>query len=340
MSDSRRPPLDDRPDGELPPGELDRLVEGWLDGTLDEAGVRRLGALVAADRAAAATMARATLVHDRLRDLSRSGQETLLPPEPEPPRAPARSRRPAAWLVLPAALAALVVAAAFLTRATEASASATLERVARAIASGDREFVVRVLDPGAGGPGVVPSDSDGRKPGVDGARLWVSGTARFVLERSFGDGTLFVNGCDGTIGWSVPPTGHVHLSRDTARFRRGVPGEEADIPFIALPENLLRLGRGYDLRLDPLLSDGSRRLVAERRGNRRTGPERVTILVGADGTPLQIDLEGLGRDVDGTAPAEAGPERVALELVSRAPLDPGFFGHQSHHSPDRPIDWE
>ena len=43
-------------------------------------------------------------------------------------------------------------------------------------------------------------------------------------------------------------------------------------------------------------------------------PYQLAILVGADGTPLQIDLEGLGRDVDGTAPAEAGPERVALEL--------------------------
>lgn len=332
MSDVPGQEQEDRPD------EFGRLVEGWLDGTLDRSEEARLGAFVAADPAAAASLARATLVHDRLRDLLRGGMETF------PASAPKRDSRGrgwrGAWFAIPAALAALVVMAGLFVRSPEASASAALQRVVRAIAAGDREYVVRVLDHGPAGPVVVPGDSEGRKPGVDGARLWVGGTERFVLERAFGDGTLFVNGCDGVVGWSVPPTGHVHLSRDTARFRRGIPGEEADIPFIALPENLLRLGRGYDLRLDPVLADGTRRLVADRQEKRRSGPERVTILLAADGTPLLIDLEGLGADPVGEPTADAGPQRVSLELVSRAPLDPSFFAHEHHHAPDRPIDWE
>lgn len=314
--------------------DLDRLVEGWLDGTLGEGDERRLEAIVAADRAAATRLARATLVHDRLRDLLRGGEGTGGPsPAPLPVVRGGRRGR-GVWLLVPVAVAALVVAGVLLTRSTEASAAATLERVARAIATGDREYTVRVVDHGPGGPVIVPSDDGGRKPGVDGARLWIGEGGRFVLERAFGDGTRFVDGCDGSVGWSVPPTGHVHLSRDTARFRRGIPGEEADIPFIALPENLLRLGRGYDLRVDPALPDGTRRLVAERRERRRNGPARVTIVVAPDGTPLAIDLEA------SESAADAGPRRVALELVSRAPLDPAFFGHENHHGLNRPVDWE
>ena len=317
--------------------DLDRLLEGWLDGTLDGADERRLGDLVSADPAVAARLARATLVHDRLRDLLRDEEEAIVE------TAPRVRTWQGAWLAVPAALVAGVVAAAFFLRAPEATAAATLERVARASGVGDREYRVRVVDHGPDGPVVVESDAGGRKPGVDGARLWVGGGDRFVLLRSFADGTDFVNGCDGTVGWSVPPTGHVHLSRDTARFRRGIPGESADIPFIALPENLLRLGRGYDLRLGSTLPDGSRLLVAERRENRRSGPARVTIRFAFDGTPLAIDIEGLRDTPDPDDPAgepDAGPERVSLELVSRDDLEPGFFTHEHHHAPDRPLDWE
>lgn len=317
--------------------DLDRLVEGWLDGVLDEAEARALGARLAADPAAADRFARATLLHDRLRDLLRAGEGTI---------GPAPARRPAwrgGWLALPAAVLAVALAVLFLARVPEATAEASLERVVRASAVGDREYVVHVLDHGPGGAVVVDSEAGGRKPGVDGARLWVHGSDRFVLRRTFRDGSHFVNGSDGSIGWSVPPTGHVHLSRDVGRFRRGIPGEGADIPFIALPENLLRLGRGYDLRLGPPAADGTRELVAARRGSRRRGPSRVTIRFGADGTPLSIEMVGLREGlewVDPAGDAADGPDRVALELVSRAPLEPGFYGHEHHHGPDRPLNWE
>ena len=318
-----------------PPDEIDRLAEGWLDGTLDEVEEHLLGAFVAAAAGSAARLARATLVHARLRDLLR-GEGPVVPPPPT------RRSWVGAWLALPVSLAALVAVAFFLVRGPEATAAAALERVARVAATGDRAYVIRVLDHGPAGALAVADEAGGRKPGVDGARLWVSGTDRFVLVRRFDDGTDFVNGCDGAIGWSVPPTGHVHLSRDTNRFRRGLPGEGADGPFITLPTNLLRLGRGYDLHLDPPLADGSRRLVADRRERRRRGPSRVTIHFAADGTALAIDLEGLreGLEWKDDAGGSDGPERVSLELVSREPLDPAFFSHDHHHAPDRPLDWE
>lgn len=321
------------------PDDLDALVEGWLDGTLDAALERRLGDLVARDPRAAARLARGVLVHDRLRDILRSGTVPGRGVASEPRPAPRRAAlvRVAIPLVLAAALLMPVVVV------RSAPASAALDRVARASAIGDREYVVRVVDHGPGGPRVVDADSGGRKPGVDGARLFVRGGDRFVLERFFGDGTRFVNGSDGAVGWSVPPTGHVHLSRDVRRFRRGVPGEDLDVPFIALPENLRRLGRGYGLHLVAPGGDGTRVLVADRLDRRRRGPARVTIRFDADGTPVRIDLQGLRAGLEwADHPAEAadGPDHVSLELVSRADLDADFFDHTFHHAPHRPCDWE
>lgn len=324
------------------PDDVDALVEGWLDGILDAAAERRLAALLSASPAVATRLARATLVHDRLRDLFRADDGGV---SHEPPSSSLRRRvrrRTLAWMALPAALAATLLVAIVMGRSSPATAAAALEGVARAGGVGDREYRVHVLDHGPAGPMIVETEAGGRKPGVDGARLFVRGSDRFVLERSFGDGTRFVNGCDGAIGWSVPPTGHVHLSGDVARFRRGIPGEGADVPFIALPENLLGLRRGYRLRLEAALPDRTRRLVAEREGRRR-GPARVTIRFDAEGTPLEIVLEGLREGlewVDRPGEPTEGPDRVALELVSRADLAPDFFAHDHHHAPDRPLDWE
>ena len=49
--------------------ELDRLIEGHLDGMLDEDDEHRLGRLVAESAGVAERLARAILVHDRLIDL-------------------------------------------------------------------------------------------------------------------------------------------------------------------------------------------------------------------------------------------------------------------------------
>jgi hypothetical protein len=317
--------------------EFDRLIEGHLDGTLDDDDERRLGRLVAESAEVAGRLARAVLVHDRLIDVLRSERESSASVSPVVPRS--RLLR----LTLPLGLAVgIAVGSLLLLRPApanaSASASAALERLVRASAAAtDRQYAIRVVDHGPGGiPDPVPSDTGGRKPGLDGARLFVRGADKFVFVRTFADGTEFINGCDGTLGWSVPPTGHVHLSEDRRRFRRGIPGERDDLPFLSLADGLAGLRRGYALSLVEAPEAGGRlRLEAVRTDSRHRGPARATIYfpAGDDAAAERIELAGLSRD-------GSGPDGVVLELVERAPLPADFFDHAHHHDASRPIDWE
>ena len=313
--------------------EFDRLIEGHLDGTLNDDDESRLGRLVAESAEVAGRLARAVLVHDRLIDVLRSERESSASVSPVVPRS--RLLR----LTLPLGLAVgIAVGSLLLLRPAPASASAALERLVRASAAAtDRQYAIRVVDHGPGGiPDPVPSDTGGRKPGLDGARLFVRGADKFVFVRTFADGTEFINGCDGTLGWSVPPTGHVHLSEDRRRFRRGIPGERDDLPFLSLAEGLAGLRRGYALSLVEAPEAGGRlRLEAVRTDSRHRGPARATIdfPAGDDAAAERIELGGL-------APDGSGPDGVVLELIERAPLPADFFDHAHHHDATRPIDWE
>ena len=316
--------------------ELDRLIEGHLDGTLDEDDEHRLGRLVAESAEAAGRLARAMLVHDRLIDVLRSERESSASVSPVVPRS--RLLR----LTLPLGLAVgIAVGSLLLLRPAPANASAALERLERLVrasaAATDRQYAIRVVDHGPGGvPDPVPSEAWGRKPGVDGATLFVRGADKFVFVRTFADGTVFINGCDGEIGWSVPPTGHVHLSEDRRRFRRGIPGERDDLPFLSLAEGLAGLRRGYALSLVEAPEAGGRlRLEAVRTDSRHRGPARAMIdfPAGDDAAAERIELGGL-------APDGSGPDGVVLELVERALLPADFFDHAHHHDASRPVDWE
>lgn len=315
--------------------DVERLIDGHLDGTLADDDQRRLSRLVAGSDAVARRLAEAMLVHDRLIDLLRrqdAGRAAIAPAARRPPGG--RSLR----LALPVGLVALVgLGCLLLLRPAPANASAALERIVRATAlSADREYAIRVVDSGSEGMfEPVPADVGGRKPGLDGARLYLRGADRFVFVRTYADGTTFVNGCDGSIGWSVPPTGHVHCSRDPRRFRRGMPGERDDLPFLSLGEGLSGLRRGYALSLAEVPGQAGRlRLEAVRTDPRHRGPARATIdFAVGDGGAERIELAGL-------SPDGAGPDRVVLELVDRAPLPSDFFDHAHHHDASRPVDWE
>ena len=323
--------------------EIDRLIEGYLDGTLDDDDEARLGRLVAESAGVARRLVGAVLVHDRLIDLLRgeasASAATIEAESFVPPPAIHRSR--AFRLALPLGMAAvLAVGSLLLLRPANASASASaaLERLVRVSAAAtDRQYAIRVVDHGPGGvPDPVPADVGGRKPGVDGATLSVRGTDKFVFVRTFADGTAFINGCDGTIGWSVPPTGHVHLSEDRRRFRRGIPGERDDLPFLSLAEGLAGLRRGYALTLvEAPGGDGRLRLEAVRTDSRHRGPARATIdfPAGDAAAAERIELGGL-------APDGSGPDGVVLELVDRTDLPADFFDHAHHHDASRPVDWE
>lgn len=319
-----------------PSGDARWLIAGHLDGCLSAADEARLGALLATDRDVAVRLARAALVHDRLRDLFCS--EMPPPTAASVPAAgvPATTARRwmARWVT---ALLAVALLGGMVLRSVVPSASAAGAAidllVAAAAAATDREYHITVLDHGPGGPPeTVLSGGRGRKPGVDGARLYVRGADRFVLVRRFGDGSEFRTGSDGAIGWAVPPKGRVHLSHDARRFRRGVPGEHEEVPFIDMRSGLEDLRRGHDLALTTL-DDGRRRLDAVRRPGRQRGPEEVRILFDAAGVATRIEIHGL--------PAEGGmPRSLALDLVSTADLGASFFGHEAHHADDRPLAWE
>lgn len=315
---------------------LSTLIAGYLDGTLRAGEEAWLDRLVATDHAVAVRVARAALLHDRLHDLFRAESCTM---DEEGATHGAEEERGVSWRrrwAVASVAVTLVLALCVIPRASSstAAASAALDRiVAAAETPADRTYLITVLDHGnAGPPPPVVSADRGRKPGVDGARLHVRGADRFVLVRRFDDGAEFITGSDGSIGWAVPPRGKVHLSHDPRRFRRGLPGEREEVPFVDVRSSLDGLRRGYDLALTSD-GDGGARLDAVRRPGRRRGPERVLIACDAAGVPTRILIEG--------QPVEEGmPCVVELTLVSREDLGAGYFSHDAHHDADRPLDWE
>jgi hypothetical protein len=326
------------------PDEFQHLIDDFLDDQLSSEKQRRLNELLQGNASRAQRFARAMLLHDRLHAeiqagaLAREEVDALHDQFLKPPR-PIDRR----WTVTAAAsIAALVMLTFFLWHGGTApsAAVAALDRMIEAASQPiDRVYRIRVTDAGphAGEPPVF-SEANGRKPGIDGAQLYVRGSDQFVLVRRFGNGTKFVTGSDGAIGWAVAPTGQVHLSRDTRRFRRAVPGEHEELPFIDLPAGFKELRRDYHLDLTKadqgdLNNEGQSQLVAERRADKRRGPERVQIWFDAQGVAHRIALSGL--------PLEEGRALgVELELVEQRDLGLEFFHHEAHHTPDRPIDWE
>lgn len=324
------------PEQPTPSDNLSALIAGYLDGTLSAGEEAWLGRLVATDHAIAVRVARSALLHDRLHDLFRAEASETAEPRGETVPSGVRTvtwRRHGAVALVAGAIA---LALSLMPRSSTRSdaAHAALDRiVAAAEVPVDRTYLITVLDHGdAGPPPPVVSADKGRKPGVDGARLHVRGADRFVLVRRFDDGTEFITGSDGSIGWAVPPRGKVHLSHDARRFRRGLPGEHEEIPFIDVRSDLDGLRRGYDLAFTAD-GDGGARLDAVRRSGRRRGPERVRIACDATGVPTRILIEG--------QPVEDGmPRAVELTLVSRDDVGPGYFSHEAHHDADRPLNWE
>ncbi len=318
-------------------GDIHRLIAGHLDGFLSADDEARLERLVTTDPDIALELARAAMVHDRLRDLFReesviTGQRRVRPQAAE--IRPVRSTR--RWLVIFAAIAfALFFMVAFQSPSgsSVATASAIDRLIAAASSPVDREYRISVLDHGPHGPlPPVVSGGQGRKPGIEGAILFVRGADQFVLIRRFGDGTEFITGSDGTTGWAVPPKGRVHLSQDTRRFRRGVPGEHEEVPFLDLRSGFDGLRRGYDLAVEAE-AGGEQRLEARRRGRKNRGPETVRVWFDEAGVATRIEIEGL--------PMEEGmPRSVAMTLISQQNLDAAFYTHETHHLAERPVDWE
>lgn len=323
--------------------ELQILIDGYLDDQLSGVEVSRLGDLLKQSPEHARRFAQAMLMHDRLHaEVQADALGTQAAPRVAVlPRTSPRKR----WtLPAMAAAAAVMILAGIVwhggTTPTASAAVVALDRMIAAVDEAiDRCYRIRVTepDPGREQPPVF-SGARGQKPGIDGAELFVRGSDQFVLVRHFGNGTDFITGSDGTIGWSVPPRGHVHLSHDPRRFRRAVPGEHEELPFTDLRAGLVELRRNYELTLSPLDSSEPRskdqsELVAVRKAGRQTGPERVVIRFDAQGVAHRIEISGL-------PPDELRARAVVLELVPDRELGPDYFQHETHHGAERPIDWE
>lgn len=324
--------------------EDQQLIDAYLDDGLSSEDMDRLNVLLKQNGEFTRRFAQAMLLHDRLHAVVKAHvltEETAV--------APRMVRRP--WLLrrrwnvtAVAAAVALLLVGAFLWHGgsvtTASAAVVALDRMIEAAREPiDRVYRIRVTDPGgADAEPPVFSGEKGRKPGIDGAELYVRGSDQFILVRRFADGAKFVTGSDGTIGWAAAPKGHVHLSRDIRRFRRAVPGEHEELPFIDLQAGFAGLRRGYDLNVVSVVPAGAEsknwsKLEAVKRPDRRSGAERVQVLFDAAGVGHRIELSGL-------PPGELRARSVVIELVEQRDLGSDFFKHESHHSADRPIDWE
>lgn len=331
-------------------GDQQTLIDAYLDEVLSPDDLQWLNALVKGGPEFARQLAEASMLHDRLR--TEIGLVGVTDSEDGPVQVTklamtgaSPSRR--SWMIATLVTTAAVMLIGFVLHhggsvAPASAASVALDRIIEVASQQvDRVYRIRITDYGPGGPQPqVTADRGGVKPHVDGAELYVRGRDQFVLVRRFADGSPFITGSDGEIGWAVPPTGHVHLSHDARRFRRAVPGERDAIPFQDLEASLEELRRDYDLELmegraNATGAEGWSRLDARKHPRVRGGAEHVQIWFDTAGTAHRIALQGLPQgEPDGS------PQAVELDLVKNREVPANFFHHETHHAPDRPLSRE
>lgn len=315
--------------------EFDALANAHLDGTLDEAGVARLEARLAADPEAARAFARLALLHDALDREFTAGAAARKDAEAHArlrvqPNALRRRLLAAASLFLGVGLVAI-----FATVGREASASETLARIVETLRSGDRTYVLRAIE----GDGRMrrreaPLPAKRVQPAIDGAVVSLRNPSSYVLIRRDAEGREVISGSDGATAWIVPAEGPVRVSADPGRFRGALPGGRLDIPFIDPHADLSALARGYDLLVQkpaPAAGRPDARLVATRRAEVRGGPKLIEMDFDPKSALVRaIRLENLPQ-------AQGGPRSIEFELVDDAPLGDDYFRHTAHHAPDRPV---
>lgn len=317
------------------PLDADRLIHGYLDGTLSDEEAARLNDWAGADPAHARRLALALLQHDRLRNHFRALAQIA---EAE---ARAHRARPAGrgrWRRLPvAALAAAILAGVFLLldRIADPPLQAAEAQLDRLIEAADRPGVRTYRISAPAGREATPDAlrTDGRpQPRIDGALLHVGPGGRYVLERKGPGDDVFLTGSDGRLAWSIPPDGPVRVSDDPTRFRGAVPGEQQDLPFLDLRSGLGQLREAYELDLGPAAPGSStRRLAGRKRSPEYRGPRLVTVdFDDATGVIRRMELDGLPR-------ARGGPRRLVLDLIAEDDPGPSFFDHASHHDPGRRV---
>ena len=233
---------------------------------------------------------------------------------------PARRRR---LLTIIAASLLLVVFNFWWLNSSKLDAAAGLDQlIAKSSDLGDRTYLIENLDR-------LPEKNDGRRPPIDGARLYVRGQNLYVLVRYYSDGRKFVTGYDGRQNWAAPPDGAVRLSDDPNRFRGPLPGHKHGVPFVDLKSDLIEIREAFTISIIEDQSGMSRLFARKKPGVR--GPRDILMKYDAESGIIQeMIFRGLPQQ-------QGGPSSVVLRLISQETLDPGFFEHTFHHDSDRQV---
>lgn len=335
-----------------------KLIDGYFDDTLTAEQFETLSAWINASQENALTFAKASLLHDRLRNtfviareisanftLPREGKvETSEATSTSILKMPAETARVMFWRTTAAAsvlVAGLVILWFGIGTPTASAAIRELDRIiVNSIRSRDRTFAIVVEDITPERRGNRPESSRPPKPPLDGATLHVRSNNQFVLIRKTQDGMPFITGSNGLQSWAINTRGPVRVSSDIHRFDHDLPGHETSIPLTNLHQGLQQLKRAYNLTFSslgpeefaPEQGDDARLLVAVKKPRER-GPQRVEIVYDSvTGRILRMRFVQM----------PYGPDRLdlRLSLVSEEELQSDFFEHSNHHAPDRKIETE
>ncbi len=321
--------------------DLRRLANGYFDDSLTAEEFASLVAALRAEPGEVSEFARLAFIHDQLHNtLARAEKIDVVMASPK-----SRSNWSRTFLTLATTCAVLVIGFVLWQAFTvhPVAAATELQRVIAASSrSVDRTYLISVEE------AVAPDRPDQRadfgrppKPSIEGARLYVRGANKFVLQRKLDNNQLFVTGSNGKVSWAVRPEGPVRVSTDLTEFNRDVPGHEHAMPLSNLHEGLEQLQSAYDIQVMPIedaeasgeqVSEPSRLLVAvKKRGFR--GPKRVEITYAATSGEIRQM-----RFVD----MPYGPDRLTLRmtLLDVGPLVATFFDHESHHDQTRDVEFE
>ena len=312
------------------------LIHAYLDGILTKQQTTELGIWIQADPENAREFARVAMLHDQLRN-----QFSVIQNEnssDDRTNATRLQKWPVKRLAM-ASAAMIFIAAVMLfqygiVNSRVSAAVVELNRIMHDTRKPiDRTFLIT---PGDDLPYRKEFAKRNDKPPLNGAVLHVKGPSSYVLVRRFENGDEFVTGSDGIISWAVPPSGAVRVSHNATRFRGASPGQQHNIPFVNLQDNLNDLASAYELTIvsEPETTGdlkGLKRMEAIRRTSAQGGPKEVSIWYEPNSGQIRR------MRMDRLPMARGGPRSITLDLMTSGDLPGDFYSHAYHHAPDREL---
>ena len=301
------------------------LINGYLDGVLTADQEVALNDWVKASQANALQFAEAVAFDTRLAEHCRGAAALALHSSDlhgkgKRPSTVRLNRRRLTFLGGLAATIMMMMVAFWWQPMGRLNAATELDRlIALEPDSTDRTYRITNLDP-------YPEQAEERRPPIDGAILYVRQPDKYMLRRTFPDGSVFLTGCDGLRSWAVPPDGAVRVSGDPQRFRGPLPGHQYGLPFVNLKSDLMQLREAYDLAVLQQDQGGLKGLVGFKKSHDYRGPRQVMLWYEAgSGVIRKMQFDGMPQ-------ARGGPNSVAVDLVEQERKLADFYNHQLHHA--------